>query len=208
MEICFISSSSSSKSAFNNTMRQMRSSVNIQPHQCIAALCYSIWKSSLLLQSLPSWHFTGNKKSLSWHSLFTCSALHSWIKQQEEYSNSEDRFNESSKLEDCRGKQIEFCQSLFKQETYLCSEGAMYVRCLQEGQDFPYFFQLQITSPLLVQTLINTEHQMDRRNTFPSISQKRFLNFFWSGHSFCLMLQDAKPVTCLNHKNPFLLPWQ
>lgn len=112
------------------------------------------------------------------------------------------------KAVNCRGKQIEFCQSLFKQETYLCSQGAMYVRCLQEGQDFPYFFQLQITSPLLVQTLINTEHQMDRRNTFPSISQKRFLNFFWSGHSFCLMLQDAKPVTCLNHKNPFLLPWQ
>lgn len=120
MEICFISSSSSGKSAFNNTMRQIRSSVNIQPHQCIAALCYSIWKSSLLLQSLPSWHFTGNKKSLSWHSLFTCSALHSWIKQQGEYSNSEDRFNESSKLEDCRGKQIEFCQSLFSRR-YTCA---------------------------------------------------------------------------------------
>ena len=125
MAICLISSPSSGKSPFNNTTKQMRLSVNIQPHQYIAALCYSIWKSSLLLQSLPPWHFTGNKKLLSWHSLFTCSALHSWIKQQE-YSNSEDRLNESNKLKDCRGKQTEFSHFLFSR-TETCALKEQYM---------------------------------------------------------------------------------
>lgn len=44
--------------------------------------------------------------------------------------------------------------------TAVCSQGAMYFRGLKESQELPCLFQVQVTSPLFVQALINGEHHV------------------------------------------------
>lgn len=161
----FVSSSSSSQSSLNNSRKQMRSSVNIQPHQDTAALCYPMWKSSLLLQSLPSWHFTGNTKPPSCHSPSTRSALRLSTKLQGEYSNSEDRLNQSSELEDCRGKQNFLNFFLAGQVLVLWRSNMCQGRNSLNSSSYRLFhlYRFRLTSI--------HEHLMDRRNTRPSTSQ-------------------------------------